>query len=86
MKLRSDFIVQEIDGTQFLVPVGQQSFNGIVRNNPTAAFIINCLRQDTSAEQIVDAMCETYDAPRATIAADVEKALDTLRGIGALQE
>ena len=86
MKLKSDFIVQDVDDAQFLVPVGQASFSGIVRSNATAAFIVNCLREETTVEQIVDAMCETFDAPRATIAADVEKSLATLRKIGALEE
>ena len=86
MKLKSDFIIQIIEDTQFLVAVGAESFNGIVRSNPTAAFIVNCLKEDTTAEKIVDAMCAKYDAPRETIAADVEEILDTLRGINALEE
>ncbi len=86
MKLNSDFITQEIDGTQFLVPVGAESFSGIVRSNKTAAFIVNCLREDTTADAIVDAMCAKYDAPRETLAADVRKVLDTLRRINAVEE
>ena len=86
MKLKSDFITQEIDGTQFLVPVGAESFSGIVRSNKTAAFIVNCLREDTAEDAIVDAMCAKYDAPRETIAADVQKVLATLRRINALEE
>ena len=86
MKLKSDFITQVIDDTQFLVPLGGESFQGIVRSNKTAAFIVDCLKEETTAEAIVDAMCEKYDAPRATIAADVAKVLDTLRGIHALEE
>ncbi len=86
MKLKSDFITQEIDGTQFLVPVGAESFSGIVRSNKTAAFIVNCLREDTTEDAIVDAMCAKYDAPRETLAADVRKVLDTLRRINAVEE
>lgn len=86
MKLKSDFITQVIDDTQFLVPLGRESFHGIVRSNKTAAFIVDCLKEETTAEAIVDAMCEKYDAPRETIAADVAKVLDTLRGIRALEE
>ena len=86
MKLRKDFIVQNIDDTQFLVPLGHEAFNGIVRSNKTAAFIVDCLKNDTTKDQIVDAMCLQYDAPRETIAADVAEILNTLRGIGALEE
>ena len=86
MKLKSDFIVQDIDDTQFLVPLGHEAFNGIVRSNKTAAFIVNCLKNDTTKDQIVDAMCLQYNAPRETIEADVEEILGTLRSINALEE
>ena len=42
MKLKNEFITQDIDDTQFLVPVGAEAFSGIVRSNKTAAFIVNC--------------------------------------------
>ena len=86
MKLKSNFVTQVIDDTQFLVPLGGENFRGIVRSNKTAAFIVDCLKEETTAEQIVDAMCAQYNAPRETIAADVEEILNTLRGIHALEE
>ena len=86
MKLKNDFITQDIDDTQFLVPLGHESFNGIVRSNETAAFIVNCLKEETTPERIVDAMCKEYAAPREVIAADVNRILETLRGIHALEE
>lgn len=86
MKLKSDFITQDIEDTQFLVSVGAESFHGIVRSNKTAAFIVDCLKEETSEEAIVDAMEAKYDAPRDTIAADVKEILDTLRRIQALEE
>ena len=86
MKLKDSFITQDIDGTQFMVAVGEASFTGIVKSNKTAAFIVDCLKEETTKEQIVDAMCAKYDAPRERIEADVEGILNKLRGIGALDE
>ena len=86
MKLRDTFVTQDVDGTQFMVAVGESSFTGIVRSNKTAAFIVDCLKEETTKEQIVDAMCRKYDAPRERIEADVEGILNKLRGIGALDE
>ena len=86
MKLKDDFITQDIDDTQFLVPIGGEAFNGIVRSNSTAAFIVDSLKEETTEEAIVDAMCARYDAPRTEIAADVKEILDTLRKINALEE
>lgn len=86
MKLKPDLITHDIDGTQFLVPVGAEAFSGIVRSNETAAFIVNCLKEETTQKAIVDKMCAEYNAPRDVIAADVAEILDTLRGINALEE
>ena len=85
MKLKDDFIVQDIDSTQFLVPVGAEAFQGIVRSNATAAFIVDCLKEETTAEAIVDAMCAKYDSPKEQIAADVEEIINTLRSVNALE-
>ena len=85
MKLKDGFITHEVGETQFLVPVGTETFNGIVRNNKTAAFIIECLKTETTEEEIIDAMCARYDAPREVISRDLGKVLDVLREIGALE-
>lgn len=86
MKLKDQFISQDLGDTQVLVPVGDEAFSGIVRSNSTAAFIVDCLREETTEDAIVDAMYERYDAPREVIAADVKRILDTLRGINAIEE
>lgn len=86
MKLKSDFITQDIGGTQFLVSMGVESFAGIVRSNRTAAFIVNCLKKETTEEEILDAMCREYDAPREVMAADLKEILGKLRGINAIDE
>ena len=80
MKLKSDFITQEIDDTQFLVPVGAESFSGIVRSNKTAAFIVDCLKEETTEEALVDKMCADRHAALGCLL------LDTLRKINAIEE
>lgn len=86
MKLKDGFITQNIDDTQFLVPVGTGNFSGIVRSNRTAAFIVDSLKEETTEEQIIDALYERYDAPKEEITADVREILSTLRSIHALEE
>lgn len=86
MKLKSDFVTHTIEDTQFLLSVGGKSFNGIVGNNETAAFIIDRLQNDVTKEEIVDAMLKEYDADRETVQKDVERILDSLRKINALEE
>ncbi|MBQ4307231.1 MAG: PqqD family protein [Lachnospiraceae bacterium] len=86
MKLKDSFMTQDVDGTQFLIPLGEGEFSGIARSNETAAFIVNLMKQDTDRDSIIDALCGEYDAPREVIAEDVDKVLETLRGIGAVEE
>ena len=86
MKLKPNFITQDIDGTQFLIPIGGEAFNGIVRSNEPAAFIVDLLKEETNENALVAAMCAEYDAPREVLAADVAAVLEKLRSIGALEE
>ena len=86
MKLKNTFMTQDVDGTQFLIPLGEGDFSGIARSNETAAFIVNLLKQEITRDAVVDAVCAEYDAPREVIAADVDKVLETLRGISAIEE
>ena len=86
MKLKSDFITQDIDDMQYMVPVGAEAFSGVVRSNRTAAFIVNCLKDETTEEAILDEMVQKYDAPRAVMAKDLHEILNTLRSIGAIEE
>ena len=85
MKLKEIFITQEMDGEQIMVAAGG-GFAGMVRSNATAAFIVDCLKTDTTKEGILDAMCTRYDAPRDVMAADVDMVLANLKRIGALDE
>ena len=86
MRLKEDYITQEIDGVQFLVPMGAESFSGVVRSNRTAALIVDLLKQETDREEIVDALCAKFDAPRELIAADVDEILGVLKRVSALEE
>lgn len=86
MKLKKDFITQEIDGEQIMVPVGDSGFCGLVRSNASAAFIVDCLKEDTTKEEIVNAMLEKYDASSEIIEESVTNILSKLRKIGALDE
>lgn len=85
MKLKENFITQEMDGEQIMVAAGG-GFAGMVRSNATAAFIVDCLKTGTTKEAILDSMEKKYDAPRKVMAADVDMVITNLRKIGALDE
>lgn len=87
MKLKTGFITHKVGKEQMMVAAGPAAriFHGMVRSNETAAFIIDCLKKDTTEEAIVNAMAERYDAPRETIEQDVHQVIAQLQGIGALE-
>ena len=85
MKLKDTYITHDSDGEQILLDTSS-SFAGLIRNNKTAAFIVECLKEETTEEKIVEAMFEKYDAPKEVLAKDVSDVIEKLRKVGALDE
>ena len=86
MRLKEGFITHEGADEHITVPVGGLSFSGMVRSNKTAGFIVECLKEDVTEEEIIERMLAKYDASKEQITGDVEDVLDKLRGIGAIEE
>ncbi|MBR1455886.1 MAG: PqqD family protein [Oscillospiraceae bacterium] len=84
MKLNERFIVHTAGGESILVPVGGAGFSGVVKGNETFGAVLEALREDCTEADIVRALCARFDAPEDVIARDVRRALDGLRGIGAI--
>ena len=85
MKLKDTYITHDSDGEQILLDTSS-SFAGLIRNNKTAAFIVECLKEETTQEKIVEAMFEKYDAPKDVLVKDVSDVIGKLRKVGALDE
>lgn len=88
MKLRDGFITYTTGGEQIMVAAGSAAahFQGMVRSNRTAAYIVDCLMTDTTEVDLVEKMSAKFDAPREIIARDVARVVEQLRQIGALDE
>ncbi|MCC8162810.1 MAG: PqqD family protein [Lachnospiraceae bacterium] len=88
MKLKSGFITHESGGEHYAVASGEAGkvLNGMIRNNDTADFIFRQLLQETTEEEIVDAMLREYDAPKERITGDVHKLIGQIREEGFLDE
>ena len=86
MKLNKQFVTKDIGNTQVMVAVGSAAFSGVVRSNKTAAFVVDQLKEDTTKEKIVAAMLEKYEVTEERASADVDRILEKLRSIGALEE
>ena len=86
MKLSDGFITHDTGTEQIMVSVGKVKFSGLVKSNKTAAFVIDCLKKETTPEEIKQRMFDKYDAPMEQISADVDRMLDQLRSIDAIDE
>ena len=86
MKLNKNFIAHTIDGMTVVVPVAGSDFHGLIQGNKTLAAIAECLKSETTEEQITDTLCARFDGDREIIAADVAEAIARLREIGAIDE
>ena len=86
MKLNNGFVTHEMGDEQVMVSTGAANFSGLVRSNATAAYIVECLKEETTREAVIAKMLSRYDAPEEIIAADVDKILSKLRSINALDE
>lgn len=60
MKIKDIFECEEIGNEKVIVSLDSNTFNGLLRANPTASFIIDCLKEETSEETIISKMIEKY--------------------------
>ena len=87
MKLDPRFLTHVTKGEHYLIAMGDVKFKGIVKNNNTAAFIVECLKQDVTEETIVKRLMEEYsEADPEIVRRDVENVIGKLRSIGAIVE
>lgn len=84
MKLKEGFITHKTGDEQILIDTGANNFAGIVKSNPTAAFIIDCLKENTTEEKILQKMLEKYNGDKNIMAADIANAIKKLKSIGAI--
>ena len=87
MRLDKRFLTHTSRGENYMVSTGDTDFKGIVKNNSTAAFIIECLKEETTESIIADRILAEYEgAERSVVERDVANIIAKLRTIGAIEE
>ncbi len=87
MKLKYEFVINDVADTCVAVPVGKnaEDFKGYIRLNETGASIFKLLLNDVTEEQIVDSLLKEYeDADRQEITETVKEFLQKLKESGAI--
>lgn len=85
MKLKDNFITHMSNGEQILVDVSGE-FSGLIRNNESAAMIVDCLKTETSVSKIVEQLSLEYEASNEELLDAVNSVLNKLRSVGAIDE
>ena len=88
MKIKNGFILREVAGENVVIAVGEAAtkFRGMIRLNPTGAFLWKLLESDTTEEAMVAAMLESYDTDGETAKKDISAFVESIRGAGLLDE
>lgn len=88
MKLKEGIVTNTIDGESFAIATGKaaKDFNGLVKNNSSAAFIFELLKTQQTEDSIVLAMLEKYDVDEETVRADVREIIELLKSKNLIEE
>ncbi len=64
MKLKYNFVVNEVAGKKVAVAVGEDlaKFNGFIKMNENSAFVFNLLKNDVSEDDIIAALVKEFSA------------------------
>ena len=73
------------NGEQILVDVSGE-FSGLIRNNESAARIVDCLKAETSIIEIVEQLSLEYEASNEELLDAVNSVINKLRSVGAIDE
>ncbi|MBE5965213.1 MAG: PqqD family protein [Lachnospiraceae bacterium] len=88
MKLKNGIVQSKVGGDYVAVATGEAGkvFNGMIRNNATAAFLVDKMMKETTVDELVKALLDTYDVSEEIARKDVENVVASFRKAGLLDE
>jgi len=88
MRIRKDFILRQIAGQWVILPLAGNSadFSGMVKLNEAGVMLWKLLEKGCSLDALVDALVAEYQISRELAAADAERFLEKLSGIGCIEQ
>ena len=89
MKLKGDFELVDVDKFEKKVVAqgeAKERFGEFLESSESGNYIFQFLMEDTTVDEVVKKMCDTFEAPEADIREDVNTIIDGLRALGFLDE
>lgn len=87
MKLKENFIVRNLLDEYMLMPTGTNiaDFNGSIVLNDVSAFILEKMKEQTTKEEILDAILAEYDVDREQAEKDLDNLIIKLISYGIIE-
>lgn len=79
MKLKYQFVINEVADKMVAVAVDSDEFNGMVKLNKTGAFIFEILKNDVTEDEIVAEMIKKYDATEEQLKETVHNFIESMK-------
>ena len=88
MKLKGEFLIREVTGEIFAIPIGKTAlhFNGIICLNAVSKLIWKELQAGETKENILKRMLEVYEVSHEEAASDLEEFLSRLKENNLLED
>lgn len=86
MKLKDIFEIETIDNSQFMVCLDSSVLSGMIELNETAAFIVQCLKENTTINEIASKISGVYNISAEDATPGVVSIINQLSQLNALEE
>ena len=88
MKIKNGYIMREVAGENVVIAVGEaaRDFKGMIRLNPTGAFLWKLLESDTDESAMLAAMLDKYDIDEDTAKRDIAAFVSSVKGAGLIND
>lgn len=87
MKVNQDFILREVAGENFLIPLGQAALriHGMIVMTESGVLLWKKLQTEQTIESLTESLLEEYDVDRQTTQKDVTEFIEKMYQIGILE-
>ena len=87
MKISEGYLLRSVAGKNIVVSIGSDvNFNGMLTLNDTGVFFWNLLKNDTTKEEMLEAVLKEYDVSSDVALQDIENFIKKLEDAGILEK
>ena len=85
MKLNSNFVIKEVLGNYILIDLSDE-FKNVIKLNETSKYIVECVQQNLSKEEIIDKMSKEYKVEKEILSNDINELINNLKKLNIIND